>query len=284
MKIEGIWVPLITPFYNGELDRESYQKLIDHYIKLGVSGLIPLGTTGESPAISETEFEKILDWTVEMVGGRVPIFAGAGGNYTDKVVHMAKTVEKYPVSGILSVSPYFNRPDQRGIYEHFLKISESTRLSIVMYNIPYRTGRNMENSTIRRLAELPNIVGLKDACGDIKQSMELLLDPPADFSILTGEDILFYSTLTLGGSGGILAAAHLDTERYIQLYHQIKKNDYFSALENWKKLAGIIPLLFLEPNPAPIKYRLWKKGLIRSAETRLPIVGITDELKERLDR
>jgi len=284
MKIEGVWLPVITPFLDDEVDFPSYKKLIDYYLKKGIAGIIPLGTTGESPAISDHEFERIIDKTVEYVNNSVPIFVGAGGNYTDKVIKTIKVVEKYPVAGILSVSPYYNRPDQRGIFEHFRKISESTRLDILVYNIPYRTGRNIENSTIHKLAGLKNIIGIKDSCGDIKQSMELLLNPPPDFSIVTGEDILYLSTLTLGGNGGILASAHLFTEDFVGIYKAIQDNDLKKAIEPWKKLSQVIPLLFAEPNPAPIKYYLKKIGLIQSAETRLPLVAISKELEEKLDR
>ncbi len=284
MKIEGVWLPIITPFLNDELDMDSYRKMIEFYIGKGISGIVPAGTTGESPAILEKELEKIIDITVETVRGRIPVYIGAGGNYTAKVVNLVKIIEKYKVDGILSVSPYYNRPDQRGIYEHFLKISESTGLNIIIYNIPYRTGRNIENSTLYKLAGLKNIVGLKDSCGDIKQSMELLLNPPKDFSIMTGEDILFYLTLSLGGNGGILAAAHLKTLEYVSIYNSMKANDHQAALKSWKNLAGLIPILFVEPNPAPIKYCLKKMSLIHSLETRLPILEITKDLKSRLDK
>ena len=284
MRLDGVWLPIITPFKDDELDLESYFKLIDYYLPLGFTGLIPLGTTGESTAVSDEEFERLVAETIAHVGGRAPILIGVGGNCTKKVIKLAKTVEKYGVAGILSVSPYYNRPDQNGIYQHYKAIAEAVPLKIVIYNIPYRTGRNIENDTLRRLAELENIVGLKDSCGDIKQTSELLLDPPAGFSILTGEDALFYTTLTLGGAGGILAASHLATADFIRVYNLVKANDHQAALEIWKKMAGFIPLLFKEPNPAPIKYCLYQAGLIESPETRLPLMPISDGLKQALDK
>ncbi|MDH7479669.1 MAG: 4-hydroxy-tetrahydrodipicolinate synthase [Syntrophomonadaceae bacterium] len=284
MAVEGIWLPIITPFSNDKVDYSSYKKLVNHYIKKGVTGIIPLGTTGESPTVAEDEFEKVVDKTVEYVNGRVPIYVGVGGNYTKKVLKMLKLVEKYEVKGILSVSPYYNRPDQRGIYQHFKQLSEATKLDIIVYNIPYRTGRNIENETIYKLAELKNIVALKDASGDAKQSMELLLNPPSDLSILTGEDMFFYVTMTHGGQGGILASAHIGTEYFLEVYRLVKQNDHQAAYQVWKKLAAFIPLLFKEPNPAPIKYYLMKQGLIKSSETRLPLVEITDGLKAQLEQ
>ena len=283
MKISGVWVPLITPFLNDEVDYASYKKLVDYYIDKGAAGLIPLGTTGESPTVSEEEFEEIVAKTMEHNNGRVPVYVGLGGNNTKKLVKQLKVVEKHKVDGILSVCPYYNRPDQRGIYEHFRSVSEATDLNIIIYNIPYRTGRNIENTTIHRLAELKNIVALKDSCGDFKQTSELLLNPPADFSILTGEDALFYSTLLLGGDGGILASAHIRTEDFIDIYSKIKSNDHQAALNSWKGLSKFIPMLFEEPNPAPLKYCLNKMGIISSLETRLPLTEITEELKAKLD-
>jgi len=284
MKIEGLWIPLVTPFKEGKIDYDSYKGLVDHYTSKAISGLIPLGTTGESPTVSDDEFGEMIEKTMEFNHNRVHVYVGLGGNDTAKIVKRLKIVEKYNIQGILSVSPYYSRPDQRGIYAHFKKISESTTLNIIIYNIPYRTGRNMENDTIYKLAELKNIAGLKDSCGNIEQSMRLLFNRPnKEFSILTGEDVHFYTTLLLGGDGGILASAHLQTDSFLEVYQLIKENNHLSALSKWKELAGFIPWLFAEPNPSPIKYCLQKMGLIKSSETRLPLTDITDHLKEKLD-
>lgn len=283
MKIEGVIVPLVTPFLNDNIDFNSYKKMIDYYIHQGASGLIPLGTTGESPTLSEFEIEEIIEKTMEYNDNRVPIYVGIGGNNTKKVISQLKIAEKNKVNGILSVSPYYNRPSQRGIFEHFAKIAEATSLDIIVYNIPYRTGRNIENDTIFKLAEIQNIVAIKDSCGDIKQTSELLLNPPKNFSILTGEDALFYTTLTLGGQGGILASAHLKTKEFINIFNAIKNNNHLLAYKIWGKLYKFIPLLFEEPNPAPIKYCLNKLALIDSPEVRLPLTEITPQLQEKLN-
>lgn len=283
MKIEGVLLPVITPFANGEVDYESYKKLIQNYISKGVSGLMPLATTGETPTLSESEYENLLEKTVEYTENKVPLYIGFGGNNTEKMAKSIKMLEKYKIQGILSVCPYYNRPSQKGIYEHFKRISEATDLDIVLYNIPYRTGRNIENDTVRKLAELKNIVGIKDACGDFSQTTDLLLNRPKDFSILTGEDAFFYSTLMLGGDGGIMASAHLNTEKYVEIFNKAKQNDHEGAFEIWKEVAPIIPLLFEEPNPAPIKYCLSKLGLIKSPEVRLPLVEISESLAEKIN-
>jgi 4-hydroxy-tetrahydrodipicolinate synthase len=224
----------------------------------------------------------ILEKSMELTSGKAGVFVGLGGNNTKALLNKLKLVEKYKVDGILSVSPYYNRPDQRGIYEHFNAISESTDLDIVLYNIPYRTGRNIENETLFKLAEKKNIIGVKDASGDFNKTIDLLLNRPEGFSVLSGEDAYFYNSLLLGGDGGIMASAHLRTRDFIKVYKDIENNDYKEALKTWRKLNKFIPLLFKEPNPTPIKYILEQKGLIDSGEVRLPLVEITDELKKEL--
>jgi 4-hydroxy-tetrahydrodipicolinate synthase len=283
MKVNGIWLPIITPFKNNEIDYKSYKLLIDNYIEKGISGIIPLGTTGEIPTVSDKEYFTVIEKTMEYADSRIPVYIGCGGNYTDKVLKLIREIEQFKIDGILSVCPYYNRPDQRGIYKHFQAISESTDLNIIIYNIPFRTGRNITNETLLRLAELKNIVALKDSCGDLDQSTELLLNKPEKFSILTGEDILLYINLMYGGDGGITASAHIETEKFVNLYNDIQKNDHVKAFQEWKHLSEIIPLLFKEPNPAPVKYFLSRMGMIDSPETRLPLVEITAELKEKID-
>ena len=283
MTLEGIWLPIITPFIDGEVDFRSYERLIAHYLEQGISGLIPMGTTGESPVLTEKEFEAVIDATVSAVAGRVPVLVGLGGNHTERVLKKVRSAEKYDIDGILSVCPYYNRPGQEGLLQHFAALSGATDKKIVIYNIPYRTGVNMSNETLLRLAERPNIAGVKDACGDIRQSLDLLAQKPAGFSVLTGEDLLFFTTLAHGGDGGILASAHLRTEAFVQIHRLMQENDFQAALDLWRPLQRMIPLLFAEPNPAPIKYLLAKQGWITSAEVRLPLTGVSPAMQERLD-
>lgn len=284
MQLSGVWLPIITPFKDDKIDYKSYKRLIEHYSDKGISGIIPLGTTGEIPTLSDYEFEEMIEKTMEFNRDRLPVYIGVGGNYTAKVIKKVKIAEYYDIQGILSVCPYYNKPNQEGIYQHFKSIAEETYLNVVLYNIPYRTGVNIENDTIYRLAELKNIVGLKDASGDIKQTMSLLMNPPKDFSIMTGEDILFYVTLALGGQGGILASSHVKTEMFVDVYKKMKENKQEEAFAIWKQLYDFIPLLFKEPNPAPVKYLLNKLGMIASPEVRLPLMQVSDELKAKLDR
>ncbi len=283
MALNGVFLPIVTPFKDGEVDYNTYQSLIEHYLSCGISGIIPLGTTGEVPVLTDPEQEKIIDITVETVNSRVPILVGLGGNCTDHVIKRLTLVHKYPVDGILSVCPYYNRPGQKGLLSHFTKLSKATDLDILIYNIPYRTGVNMANDTLLKLAELKNIQGVKDSCGDIGQSLKLIADKPDNFSVLTGEDIMFFTNIAHGGDGGILASAHLGTQYFINAFHALKENDFTAALSNWKKVQTFIPWLFAEPNPAPLKQCLFNKGRIESPEVRLPLTGVSNSLKQTLE-
>ena len=281
--LKGIYLPIITPFKDGNVNFSDYEKLLKFYMQKNISGIIPLGTTGESPTISDYEFEKITEKTVEVVDGKLPIYIGLGGNNTNKLISKLDILKKYDINGILSACPYYNKPSQKGLYEHFFSISKSTDLDIILYNIPYRTGVNLENETVFKLAQLKNIIGIKDSCANINQTMELILNKPKDFSVLTGDDLLFYTSLCLGGDGAVLASVHLQTDDFASIYTDIKNNDINSARETWKKLSPSIPLLFKEPNPAPIKYILKQSKLIESAELRLPLTEISDDLKKIID-
>jgi 4-hydroxy-tetrahydrodipicolinate synthase len=284
MRFSGVWLPVITPFKDGEVDYAGYERLVDHYVRAGVTGVIPLGTTGESPTIDEAEAEALVERTVATVAGRVPILIGVGGNDTRKVVKAVKRLLKHAVQGILSVCPYYNRPSQDGMREHFTRVAEATDRPILIYNIPYRTGVNLANETLLALAEVPNIAGVKDSSGNIAQSLDLLRQRPAGFAVLTGEDAFFYTMLAHGGDGGILASAHVETATFLAVYERMVANDHQGALKAWARLEPMVPLLFKEPNPVPIKHCLWRRGLIASAECRLPLTRVSDALAKDLDR
>jgi len=284
MRLSGVWLPIITPFKDGEVDYAGYERLLEHYVRAGVSGVIPLGTTGESPTIDEAETEALVERTVATVAGRVPILIGVGGNDTRKVVKAVKRLQKHAVQGILSVCPYYNRPSQDGMREHFTRVAEATDRPILIYNIPYRTGVNLANETLLALAAIPNIAGVKDSSGHIAQSLDLLRQRPPGFTVLTGEDAFFYTMLAHGGDGGILASAHVETATFLSVYERMVANDHQGALKAWSRLEPMVPLLFKEPNPVPIKHCLWRQGLIASAECRLPLTRVSDALAKDLDR
>ena len=283
-EISGVWLPIVTPFVDGAVDFVSYERLLEHYLGRGVSGIFPLGTTGESPTIDDEEVEALVDRTVSVVAGRVPVFVGLSGNATKKVLKSLDRLKRYSFRGVVAVCPYYNRPSQDGMHEHFTRIAEATDREIVIYNIPYRTGVNLANDTLLRLAELPNVVGVKDSSGSLAQSLELLRQRPRGFSVMTGEDAYFYTMLAHGGNGGILASAHLRTEAFVAVYERMAANDHHAARAIWAGLETLVPLLFKEANPMPIKHCLWRQDLIKSPECRLPLTRISPGLADELAR
>jgi 4-hydroxy-tetrahydrodipicolinate synthase len=218
------------------------------------------------------------------VAGRVPVFVGVGGNATAKVIKTLKRLERYAFPGIVSVCPYYNRPSQDGMREHFTRIAEATDRQILIYNIPYRTSVNLANETLLRLAELPNIAGVKDSSGSVAQSLELMRLRPKGFAVLTGDDPLLYTMLAHGGDGGILASSHVHTELFVAVYERMMANDHQGARAIWARLETLVPVLFREANPMPIKHCVWRHGLIASPECRLPLTRISRELADALDR
>jgi 4-hydroxy-tetrahydrodipicolinate synthase len=281
--ISGVWIPLVTPFRDGHVDLASYRHLIEHYLACGVAGFVPLGTTGEAPALDDDEADAVVDATVETVADRVPVFVGIGGNATHKVIRTIERLSRFGFAGIVSVCPYYNRPTQDGLLRHFTDLADATDRRILIYNVPYRTSVNLANDTLLRLAERRNIVGVKDSSGSIAQSLELLAMRPAGFSVLTGEDALYFTMMCNGADGGILAAAHLATQRFVEIDRLIAANDLVAARAVWASLRVLVPKLFAEANPMPIKHCLWRQGLIASPECRRPLSGISDALAQELD-
>jgi 4-hydroxy-tetrahydrodipicolinate synthase len=278
----ALWLPLITPFKDGAVDFVSYERLVAHYRGFGVDAFFPLGTTGESPTLDDAETEALIERTLA-VAGDVPVYVGVGGNATAKVAKTLKRLERLPFRGIVSVCPYYNRPSQDGLIAHFRAIASETDREVFIYNIPYRTAVNLSNDSLLELAEVPNIVGVKDSCGILAQSLELLARKPKGFSVLTGEDALYFTMLANGADGGILAASHIMTERFREVGRRFADNDVAGARAAWAPLASLVPLLFAEANPMPIKHLLWRQGLIDSPECRLPLTEISDTLARRLD-
>jgi len=282
--ISGVWLPVITPFVDGAVDVASYERLLEHYLGTGVRGIFPLGTTGESPTLDDDEIDAIVERTVGVVAGRVPVFVGIGGNATHRVLKALERLERHRFDGIVSVCPYYNRPSQEGMLAHFTRIAEATERPILIYNIPYRTSVNLANDTLLRLAELPNIVGIKDSSGSLVQSVALLRRRPEGFAVMTGDDGVFYTMLAHGADGGILASAHVATRRFVAIHERMAANDHHAARAMWSRLEPLVPLLFKEANPMPIKHCLWRQGLIASPECRLPLTTVSAGLADELDR
>jgi len=285
--LNGIWLPLITPFRDDRLDEVSLRRMIRHYAAAAVDGLILAATTGEGMTLDDAEIERLVQVTSaeqEIIGPRVPLYLGVSGSYTRKVAKTLEMTAHWPIDGYLITCPYYTRPSQDGLYRHFSALADATARPILIYNIPYRTGVNLRNDTMLRLAERGNIVGVKDCCADATQSFDLLRARPPGFAVLTGEDALFYTALTQGADGGILASAHIETRSFTAVRDMLLRGDQPPALAAWQRLVDLPRLLFAEPSPAPIKHWLWRTGLIDSPEVRLPMTRVSDTLAASIDR
>lgn len=282
--IAGLWLPLVTPLRDGALDEASLARLVRHYLDQPVDGLILAATTGEGMTLDRAETERLCKVVAAEVRGRRPVLLGLAGADTRALVATLDHTRRWPVDGYLVSSPYYVRPSQEGLHRHFATLADATDRPIMLYNIPYRTGVAIANDSLLRLAEIDNIVGLKDCCTDAAQSAELLRDRPDGFAILTGEDARFHGALVQGADGGILASAHVAPERFAQVREAVARGDHAGALALWHDLEDLARLLFAEPSPAPVKHMLWRRGLIASAEVRLPMTPVSDGLARRLDQ
>jgi len=282
-RLAGLWLQLITPFKDGRLDETSLARLVRHYTAEPVDGMILAATTGEGLTLDENETERVVAIAAAARERALPMFLGLCGADTRKVGAAVARTASWPIDGYLIACPYYVRPPQEGLYRHFATLAGATDKPIIVYNIPYRTGVNMTNATLLRLAELPNIVGVKDCCAEQMQTFDLLRARPPGFAVLTGEDALVYGAVVHGADGGILAAAHVDTARFAAVRNALMAGRREEALREWHDLVDLARLLFAEPNPAPIKHWLWRTGLIDSPELRLPMTEVSRELATRLD-
>jgi 4-hydroxy-tetrahydrodipicolinate synthase len=283
--LHGLWLPLITPFRRGELDETSLRRLVRHYTALPVNGMILAATTGESLTLTPLETERLV-FTVRDEAGKtrnLPLLLGLSGSNTRALLDMLERTAAWGIDGYLISCPYYSRPSQQGMRLHFGALADRARHPVMLYNIPYRTGVNLGNATMLQLADHPNIFGLKDCCADRDQSLELLRRRPQNFAVLTGEDAQCHEALADGADGGILASAHLETETFAQICKLQAAGEGDAALARWQSVADLTRLLFAEPSPAPIKYWLWRSGLIDSAELRLPMTEVSAEFAVRLD-
>jgi 4-hydroxy-tetrahydrodipicolinate synthase len=284
--LQGLWLPLITPFCDGVLDEASLRRLVRYYAALPVDGFILAATSGEGLTLGMAELETIVATTREVIaeGKRyLPICLGISGSHTRKMCHTLDETAGWPIDGYLISSPYYSRPSQRGLTQHFLALADHASWPIVLYNIPYRTGVNLETETLLELARHPNIAGMKDCGANRAQSIELLRRRPGGFRILTGEDAEYFDALSDGADGAILLSAHFETAAFAAVRTLLKHGKADTARERWESLSGLTRLLFAEPSPAPAKYWLARTGLIESAEVRLPMVEVSRELAARLD-
>ena len=282
--IRGCGTAMITPFNpDGSLDIASLRSFVEWQIREGIHFLVPCGTTGESVTLSHDEYLEVVRTTVETVAGRVPVVAGAGGNNTAKVIELIGELSRLGVDGILSVSPYYNKPTQEGIYQHFRAIAGSTALPIIVYNVPGRTSSNILPDTLMRLAEIPNILGVKEASGDISQIGEICTRAPERFRILSGDDSLTLPLVALGGHGIISVASNEAPGLMSRFADACLQGRWDEARTLNRRLYPLMKVNFVETSPIPVKAGVAMMGHIREVY-RLPLVPISDGAREKLVR
>ncbi|MEW6264990.1 MAG: 4-hydroxy-tetrahydrodipicolinate synthase [Thermodesulfobacteriota bacterium] len=277
----GVYVAIVTPFSGGRVDEEAFRRLINHLIAQGVDGLVPCGTTGESPTLSHDEHKHVIDLAVKEIKGRVKVLAGTGSNSTEEAIDLTRHAKQAGADGALMVSPYYNKPTQEGIYRHFKAVAEAVGLPIVLYNIPGRTSSNVLPETIARLAKIKEIVGVKEATGDLNQMSQTIASCGPDFDVVSGDDSLTLPLLAVGGKGVISVAAHVVPREMIEMGRAFQAGNVARAREIHYKLLPLFKVLFIETNPIPIKAALAMMGMIKP-EYRLPLCPMNPDNQAKL--
>ncbi len=280
---KGSMVAVVTPFKNGKVDEKALGDLIELQIKNGTDVIVPCGTTGESATLSHEEHHRVVEFTVKTVNKRVPVIAGAGSNSTSETVELTKYAQKAGANGVLLITPYYNKPTQEGLYRHFKHVADAVDIPIVLYNVPGRTSVNMLPSTVARLREVKNIVGLKEATGDLKQISEILRLCGRDFDVLSGDDFTTLPMLALGGVGAISVTANIAPADCAGMFDAFFAGKMEEALKFHYKLEPLHSFMFLETNPLPVKTSLALMGKI-SEEFRLPLCPMADANKDKLKK
>ena len=279
----GCGTALVTPFRRDEsLDEATLRKLVRRQIEAGINFLVPCGTTGESPTLDYAEHLRVVEITVEEADGKVPVLAGAGGYNTKKVISLIRDLEKLEVSGILSVTPYYNRPTQEGLYQHYKAIAESTPLPVIVYSVQSRTGVNVEPATLARLAELKNIAGVKEASGNIGQMAKILSSVPESFTVLSGDDAVTLPLMSLGGRGIISVASNQIPAEMSRLAAAALNGDFATARRSQRKYQDLMDVNFVESNPQPVKYAMSLMGLLEPV-WRLPMVAPQPASQQKIE-
>jgi len=280
---QGAIVATVTPFRNGKLDVAALKKLVKHQIESGTDGIVPCGTTGESATLSFDEHERVIDTVIQAAGGKVPVIAGTGSNNTREAVRLTRYAKKAGANGALVITPYYNKPTQEGLYRHFREVAESADIPLVLYNVPGRTGVNMAASTVARLAELPNVAGVKEASGNLNQVCDILRATPRNFCVLSGDDFLFFPMMALGAKGVISVASNVAPREMAELYDSYVIGELSRAREIHYRLWPLFHACFLETNPIPAKTALAMMGRIRE-EFRLPLCPMSDPNRKALQK
>ena len=279
--LSGIITAIVTPFLNGLLDEKSLSELISFQLDKGVHGIVPCGTTGESPTLSFEEYKRVVGITVETVNKNVPVIAGAGANNTAKAVELTRSAKSLGVDATLQVAPYYNKPTQEGLFQHFKAVAE-VGLPIVLYNIPSRCGIDIQPKTVARLTELPEIIAIKEASGSIVQMAEFRKHCGDRLTLLTGDDAQTLPAMCMGGKGVISVLGNLLPQEMVELYRDWQQGDTASAIARNEQLFPVMQAMFIEANPVPVKTALAMKGLIKSSEVRLPLCNMSAENTKEL--
>jgi 4-hydroxy-tetrahydrodipicolinate synthase len=278
----GSYTALITPFRNGAIDEDAFRRLVEWQISEGTHGLVPVGTTGESPTLSHDEHMRVVELCIEAAKGRVPVLAGAGSNATDEAIDLAQHAQKVGAAGVLIVTPYYNKPTQEGLYQHFKAVNDAIDIPIVIYNIPGRSIVDMSVATMARCFELKNVVGVKDATANLARASQQRAAMGPDFILLSGEDATALGFMAHGGHGCISVASNVAPRLCADFQNACMAGDFATALKLQDRLMPLHDALFCEANPGPVKYAASRLGLC-AAELRLPMVPISDTSKKIVD-
>jgi 4-hydroxy-tetrahydrodipicolinate synthase len=280
---KGSMVAIVTPFKHGKVDEKALGELIEFHIKSGTDVIVPCGTTGESATLSHEEHHRVVELTVKTVNKRIPVVAGAGSNSTSETQELTNYAMKAGADGVLLITPYYNKPTQEGLYQHFKKVAESADIPIVLYNVPGRTSVNMLPATVARLRTIKNIVGIKEATGDMKQVSELIRLCGRDFDVISGDDFTTLPLLCLGGAGSISVTANVAPADAAGMFDAFFAGKMEEALRLHYKMEPLHGAMFIETNPIPVKTSLALMGKI-SEEFRLPLCPMADANKEKLKK
>lgn len=285
MKFEGSYVALITPFKaNGEVDEEKIRELVNYHIENGTAGIVPCGTTGEAPTLTFSEHEKVIKIVVEEVRGRIQVIAGAGSNDTKRAIELTKYAKELGADAALSTCPYYNKPSQRGLYEHYKKIAEEAGFPIMLYNVPGRTGVNIEAETVARLAEIPEIVAIKEATGSLEQMIRIQDLCGDRIEILSGEDHLILPMLSIGAKGVVSVVANIMPQEMADLISSFLNHDYDKSFKLHTDLYDVSRNMFIEGNPVTVKTAMKILGQLENDNVRLPLVSSERKTAEKLEK
>lgn len=279
---DGILTALITPFREGEIDEAALRDLVERQIAAGVSGVVPCGSTGESATLSHEEHRRVIDIVIDAAGGRIQVMAGTGSNSTREAIELTAHARDAGADGALLLSPYYNKPTQEGIHDHYAEVARQTGFPLVVYNIPGRTASNIEPETLARLAELPEIVGVKEASGDLDQIAHVIALSADSFRVLSGDDALTLPLLSVGGHGCISTTGNLVPDQMVALDQAWRDGDTARALQLHQQMMPLFDVLFCETNPIPIKAALALMGWSTN-EIRLPLTPLTQGNRDRLE-